>query len=126
MESGTTRSKRILIIEDQPIIAFDLAKLLKGMGYEVAGIASSVPRAIREIINDPPDAAVLDITLVRETSFLVAEALTEHGIPFLFLTGYTETEVPLAFQANHFLTKPVVTAALKSALESLWTSGPAA
>ncbi|MGA7326483.1 MAG: response regulator [Rhodomicrobium sp.] len=118
MLSESRRLKRILVVEDQSMIAYDLRALLMAMGYEVAGPASSISNAMEAIISDPPDAAVLDIALGKETSFSIAEALAERSIPFIFLTGYGESILPPALRTYPLLTKPVRKAELKAALES--------
>ncbi len=121
MLNEARRSKRILVVEDQSMIAYDLRALITAMCYEVAGPASSIGNAMEAIVSDPPDAAVLDVALGKETSFPIAEALAERSIPFFFLTGYAKSILPPALQTYPLLTKPVRKAELKSALEGIFT-----
>lgn len=87
-----TSSIRILVVEDQPLIAMDLEDLLVSRGYEVLGPKSTVAEAIDCLSRVTPDAALLDIDLHGETSFEVATALRGMGVPFVFATGTAESD----------------------------------
>ncbi|TBR27864.1 MAG: response regulator, partial [Reyranella sp.] len=82
--------KDILVVEDNMIIALDAESSLLRAGIETVRVASSVAQAMRAIATRPPDFALLDINLGRETSFAVAEHLDSLRIPFVFTTGYGE------------------------------------
>ena len=109
----------ILIVEDDSLIALDLAMSFEDAGLTVAGPAQNVRRALEIIDNDPPDCACLDYNLGRETSIPVAEALLERGIPFVFATGRladicAEHDLPNA----RILSKPVDPSAILLALQA--------
>src|SRR5436853_6439021 len=84
------RGRRFLVVEDEYVIAADLAASLEALGVEVVGPASSVAEALALLENDrePLDGAVLDINLGSERAYPVADVLRDLGIPYVFTTGY--------------------------------------
>jgi DNA-binding response OmpR family regulator len=78
---------RILVVEDEPLIAFNLADTIVRAGARVVGPASSVPQAASLIRHTAIDAAVLDFYLKRETAAPIAELLLGNDTPFLFHSG---------------------------------------
>src|SRR5580692_13038378 len=84
----------VLVVEDDPIIAMDLEDTILGFGVKTVRVAANVSRALAHIAERAPDFALLDIGLVQEKSFAVAERLEALGIPFAFVTGYS-TDVAL-------------------------------
>ena len=88
--SAADLPKDVLIVEDNMIIALDAESSILRAGVETVRVASSVAQAMQTIASRPPDFALLDINLGRETSFVVAEHLDSLGIPFVFTTGYGE------------------------------------
>jgi CRP-like cAMP-binding protein/CheY-like chemotaxis protein len=117
---------RILIAEDNYLIAEEVGELVRGYGYAVAGSAPSIERGLALIANDVVDGAVLDIDLAGTPSFPICRALNAKGVPFLFLSGYSpNTVVPDEFSKTVHLSKPLAPAALQSALRKLVGSAPA-
>ncbi len=80
----------VLVVEDNMIIALDAESALLRAGIASVRVASSVAQALKEIDENPPGFAFLDINLGRETSFEIAERLASLHIPFAFTTGYGE------------------------------------
>lgn len=120
---------RVLVVEDEPIVALELDYLLSSAGYEVLGPAYTVKQA--EALLENADTAVLDINLVGETSEPIATALKTGGKPFLILTALRDGAT-VGTWANHsraWLTKPVdsrrLLAELRSIAQSAGESGPA-
>ena len=99
--------RRILVVEDEPLIAFDVADHLTEAGFEVVGPVASVAAALRLLESKGCDMAVLDVNLGRETAAPIAEALTAKSLPFLALSGYSVDQLPDHFQCVAVLTKPV-------------------
>ena len=99
----------ILIIDDELIVAMALAEDLEAMGFLIAGPYGNAEEAARNLDEDRPDAAVLDVNLGRDrTSFVLAEKLQDRGTPFLFLTGYNEVgDHDTRFATARRLGKPV-------------------
>src|ERR1700736_3226044 len=89
----------VLIVEDDPIIALDFEDTILGFGVKTVRSAASVARALDLIEQRPPDFALLDVGLIREKSFAVAERLEALKIPFAFVTGYgADVRLPAAFR----------------------------
>src|SRR3954464_5353264 len=78
----------VLIVEDDPIIALDFEDTIRGFGVRTVRTAASGTRALDLIAARPPDFALLDVGLVRETTFAIAERLDGLRIPYVFVTGY--------------------------------------
>jgi DNA-binding NtrC family response regulator len=106
----------VLIVEDDPIIAIDFEDTILGFGVKTIRSAGNVAQALRMIAERAPDFALLDVGLVREKSFAIAERLNAMKIPFAFVTGYGADRVPPAFADRPRLPKPCSTEALESAL----------
>ncbi len=116
---------RILIVEDNYLVAEELRDVVRGCGYAVAGAAPSVESGLALIAEDTVDGAVLDIDLGGLPSFPMCRALTAKGVPFLFLSAYSaNTVVPAEFSKALHLPKPIVAADLKSALQTLVGAPP--
>jgi CheY-like chemotaxis protein len=112
-------SPRVLVVEDESLIAMLVEDGLETLGYEVVGPVGTVDAALRIVEQTPFDLALLDINLGGKQSFPIAEALESRGIPYVFLTGYDRSSLPLAFQHRFGLQKPFRMSALQQALEKL-------
>ena len=110
-------SKDVLIVEDDPLIALDVEDTLLGLGVPAVRSAATVATALDMITSRAPDFALLDVGLIREKSFAVAERLAWLKIPFAFITGYDEDKMPAAFADRPVLPKPYSIAGLLSLLE---------
>lgn len=107
----------VLIVEDDPIIAIDFEDRLLGFGVRQVRTAGSVAQALSAINARAPDFALLDVELIREKSFAIAERLAALDIPFVFVTGYgAETGIPPEFAARSRLQKPCSSDALFAVL----------
>ena len=101
--------KRLLLVEDEYLIATDLAWAFEQAGAEVIGPAGSVEEAL-ELVRDEGarlDGAVLDVNLRGERVFPVADALAAKGVPFLFATGYDASLIPVPYAGVPRHEKPV-------------------
>src|SRR5712671_5501795 len=78
----------VLIVEDDPIIALDFEDTILGFGVKMIRTAGSVAKALELMAGRAPDFALLDVGLVDEKSFAIAERLDAMKIPFVFVTGY--------------------------------------
>src|SRR3984893_7195356 len=97
----------VLIVEDDPLIALDFEDTILGFGVKSVRTAGNVARALEMIADRAPDFALLDVGLVREKGFAVAERLDALGIPFAFVTGYgADVRLPEAFAQTARLPKP--------------------
>jgi DNA-binding LytR/AlgR family response regulator len=93
-------------VEDEPLLALELAEILKEVGCEAVGPAGTPEGALRLIDAVRLDGAFLDANLRGHPVGEVAAALTRHGVPFAFVTGYGRESLPAAFQAVTMLNKP--------------------
>jgi DNA-binding NtrC family response regulator len=108
----------VLVVEDDPIIALDFEDTILGFGVKTVRSAASVAKALEMIVARVPDFALLDVGLVREKSFAIAERLEALKIPFVFITGYgAGVGLPQAFAQRPRLPKPYSTDALKAMLQ---------
>ncbi|SEL37100.1 Response regulator receiver domain-containing protein [Roseovarius nanhaiticus] len=88
--------RRILVLDDEALIALDLAGVLEDEGFAVCGPYNSVDDALDAIDAHAPDGAILDVNLGQDkTSAPVADRLGQHDIPFAFLTGYEQIDEKL-------------------------------
>jgi DNA-binding response OmpR family regulator len=85
---------RVLVVEDESLLAETLCDLMQDAGCEPVGPAATVAAALSLIDQVRIDVALLDIRLEREMSFPVAYALRSRGIPWLFLTSYEQRQLP--------------------------------
>ena len=117
MKTPSLRGRRILLVEDDYLIALDVATQLEDAGATVAGPAPSVATALGLLDREAGvDAAVLDVNLGQENSFPVARVLQERGIPFLFSTGYNPTDIPAEWRHVIVSTKPLRLGAVEELL----------
>jgi DNA-binding response OmpR family regulator len=108
----------VLIVEDDPIIAIDFEETILGFGVKTVRTAGTVAMALDMIAERLPGFALLDVGLVREQSFAVAERLDALKIPFAFATGYGADRVPAAFADRPRLPKPCSSDALRAVLRT--------
>jgi CheY-like chemotaxis protein len=107
----------VLIVEDDPIIAVDFEETIAGFGVATVRTAGSVAAALALLDSWKPEFALLDVGLIRENSFAVAERLRALGIPFAFITGYgAEVRLPAAFERQPRLPKPCSSDELRAIL----------
>jgi CheY-like chemotaxis protein len=100
-------ARRILIIEDESIVAESLGRALKSWGAEGAGMAATVEQALTLIDTTPAiDGALLDINLRGVRAYSVADRLMARGLPFIFTTGYSAPIIPDAYRHVAVLQKP--------------------
>lgn len=111
--------QKILIVEDETMIAIMLEDMLDELGYRVAGVAAKTPQALALIDSAPIDAAILDLNLAGHDSYDIAAALEDRGIPFLFSTGYAALAVEERYRSRPFLQKPFRQEELQKALSKM-------
>jgi len=106
-EGEKPRRHRVLIVEDEALVAMLIDDTLADNGFDVVGPASSVAQALRLIEGGAIDATVLDVNLGGgQTSYPIAEELKSHGVPFLFLTGYGAVGLEQKYASCPLLQKP--------------------
>jgi CheY-like chemotaxis protein len=121
MASLAERRLRILVVEDEILVAMNIEDMLLELGHEVAGIASRLGPALALAREAAFDAAMLDVNLAGESSFPVADLLAERGLPFLFATGYGLQGIEERYRSYPVLQKPFRTRDLSRAIAGLAT-----
>jgi CheY-like chemotaxis protein len=112
----TTEGLRILLIEDEPIVAVLAEDLLDAIGCTVVTTAGSVADAEAAIASHSFDIAMVDINLGGEDGLIAADALKARQIPYLVTTGYDTRDSAHAHASAPVLTKPYSLADLEAAL----------
>ena len=116
---------RILIVEDNFVVADALRYLIDGYGGSVSAIVPSVERALEALDAEHVDVAVLDINLNGASVVPLAEHLLARGIPFVFLSGYGGEELlPEHLRSHPRFDKPVEAERLVRALLRLTRRDP--
>jgi PAS domain S-box-containing protein len=106
-QEASPRRLRVLVVEDEAIVAFEIEQNLQDAGFEVVGPAARVAEALELLKEFGCDAAVLDINLGTETSEPIARLLSDKGTPFVTVSGYSHDQRPSGFRGGAFLTKPL-------------------
>jgi CheY-like chemotaxis protein len=116
---------RILIVEDEFLLAMELEMLLQQGGCVVLGPVSSVGQALAMLDGEPPDVALLDVNLKGERATPVAAALQARGVPFVLITGYSPPQLsePELREAPR-VDKPVNCRLLKRAVATALSDAP--
>jgi PAS domain S-box-containing protein len=118
-------SKTLLIVEDELLVAMELANALRTDGWQIMGPAASVEEAFALLADGPmPDAAVLDINLNGQTVYPVADLLHTRGVPYLFCTGYETATGDDRYREKPIVRKPAHPAVLIGELRLLLGSFP--
>lgn len=109
--------RRVLVVEDESLVAMLLETILEDMGCVPVGPASNIDEGAT-LVRDTADldAALLDVNVAGRQVFPVAEALKARGVPFVFSTGYGEGGLPEEWRGNTTIQKPFTEAAVRDAL----------
>jgi len=118
---GNLSSRRILVVEDERLIALDVQDILERWGCTVLGPVATNAEGLQLIVDDCPDAGILDVHLNGETSEPVADALRTQGRPFLVLTAYQKSHLTGALKDAPLLNKPVDEKKLWKQLSALFS-----
>jgi two-component sensor histidine kinase/DNA-binding response OmpR family regulator len=115
-DGATSRSlpgQRIMIVEDEALVAMILEDQLEELGISIVATCASVSEAINAIEKSAPEAAILDVNLGGQLVYPVADCLIDRGIPFVFITGYGRESVDRRYSFVKILEKPVERQALE-------------
>jgi PAS domain S-box-containing protein len=115
---------RLLIVEDETLVALELSKGLTDSGWDVVGPASTLEEAFQLLAdNDPPDVAILDVNLHGEMVYPLADLLEKRGVPFLFCSGYELLDHGNRYRHSPVLRKPTNLALLMAELRRILPIG---
>ncbi len=106
MSAGPPSSLRVLIVEDEAIIAVDLSDMIADLGHVVVMVANRLDIGLDFARSGRFDLAILDLNLRGILSFPIADVLRDQKIPFIFASGYGERGLIDGFRDAHVLTKP--------------------
>jgi CheY-like chemotaxis protein len=112
-------ARRVLLVEDEAIVAMMLEDMLAGMGYQPEGPAMSVASAMGFLDAGGIDAAILDINVGGGSSEAIADRLRALGLPFAFATGYAAAPSG-RFEGTPLLQKPYSEDELKRVLDGFF------
>lgn len=98
--------RRILVIEDEALVAMLIQDSLSELGYEVVAVAGTFGDAMKKATTLVFDLAVLDVNLNGQQTFPIADALAQRGRPFLFVTGYGPRALPESLRGVPTVCKP--------------------
>src|SRR5258708_9567213 len=101
-----SQARRVLVVEDETIVALFIEDLLVELGHEVAGVVYRLEEAMARADDRSFDFAILDVHLAGKEVFPFADALVDRGVPFLFATGYGMHGIPERLLDRPTLQKP--------------------
>jgi CheY-like chemotaxis protein len=113
---GVLAGCRVLVADDEPLIAMNLAEELEAAGAVVVGTAASMESAVALLGCEEVDAAVLDIMLGNELVYPLADSLSARSIPYVFATGYLTEALPEKYADIPICGKPFAANAVVEAL----------
>lgn len=119
-----TNRKRILIVEDEPVLAMLIEDMVQELGYEPIGPAMTTEAALALTVSEKLDGAILDMNLGGGVpSTPIAESLKSRDVPFIFATGYSSAQAAArmagAIGETTVLRKPFSVDALSAALSRM-------
>jgi len=112
-------ARKVLVVEDEALVAMLVEDALLDAGFGVLGPAATVEEALALLDRETPDAVVLDLNLAGETSTPVADCLAARSIPYVIATGYGATGLPPGHEDAVVLAKPYDPAELTSVLDRI-------
>ncbi|MFM9862823.1 MAG: response regulator [Micropepsaceae bacterium] len=120
MAPDSNARRRVLLVEDEALIALELEATLDAAGFDVVEHAATLAAAIGAAESAVIDAAVLDVSLARQQVWPAAKILLDRGIPILFLTGFASQTFPPPFDTIPKLEKPCPPEVLVARLTALF------
>ena len=118
VDAAPSDDKRILLVEDEELVALELSTELTRLGWAIVGPAATLQEA-EALLSKDFDAAVLDVNLRGRLVYPLAQALAERHVPFLFCTGYEMADPEGRFPNAPVIRKPAHPAAVSEALSDL-------
>jgi DNA-binding response OmpR family regulator len=114
--------KKVLIVEDDFLIAQDQGALLRTAGCFVCGMVGTSSAALKFLGNERPDGVLLDVNLRDRDASPVARALASRGVPFMLVTAYERLQLPAALRGWPCLSKPYSAESLVAMAERTFTA----
>lgn len=120
----TLAGKRILVVEDEYLVAIELAQTMEDMGAAIAGMTGSLSEAL-SLTEAPLDGALVDVQLGAECSFVLVDKLLAAGVPLILTSGYDVAVLPAHLRHCPRISKPVPPATLERLAGELFGGGAA-
>jgi DNA-binding response OmpR family regulator len=120
MSENESARHRILVVEDEMLIAMVIEDAVHDSGGQVVGPAATLEKALKLVEEEEFDAAILDVTIRGGKVYPVAERLLKRGVPFVFASGYGDWALPAELRDKPRLTKPFTAAALEEQIRLLY------
>ena len=114
---ASRKARRVLVVEDEYIVALEAEDLLAELGYVVVAAAPTLNDALLAAQAKKFDCAILDVNLGGELSYPIAEMLTERGVPFIFATAYPTYTIDHGYRHVPKVQKPFDGRSLGAAIE---------
>lgn len=118
-KKSALKNARVLILEDEWMIATHMVELLEDYGCKVVGPANRIAKALELVSAEAIDGALLDLNVAGETAYGVAQALRDRGVPFTFVTGYSSGLINEDYRDRASIQKPINATKFRQALESM-------
>src|SRR5262245_22601490 len=112
-------ARRVLILEDEAMIAGLIESILSAAGWSVVGPVATLERAFEAIDRGRLDAALLDVRINGHDAYAVADVLMGRGIPFIFVSGFTRKQMPPGYRNCAYIAKPFTPDAILARLEEV-------
>ena len=116
MSKRELSNRKVLVVEDEMMIAMLIEDMLDEFGCELVGPATNVPRALDLIGKERVEIAVLDLNLDGQDTYAIADVLQQKNVPFIFATGYGSTGLRKEYGNRPVLQKPFQARDLEIAL----------
>ena len=113
------RTVRVLIVEDEPMIALDFEDVLIDAGFQIAGVVGKLEKAMALIESGVCDAAIVDANLAGVSASPAAIALAARGLPYIVTSGYSPEQMKGDFPGAIYIQKPCRPAMLLQTLHHL-------
>ena len=97
---------RVLVVEDEFLVALELSRIVERAGYSVVGPAETVATTRKMLAQQEVDLALLDINLRGELVFPIADYLEAIGLPYIFVTGNSPSSLPVEYRHRPVVQKP--------------------
>jgi two-component SAPR family response regulator len=120
MSKSEMSGRRILVVEDEMLIALTIEDVVQDCGGKVVGPVATLEEALKLVEEEEFDAAILDVSIRGSKVYPVAEALVARDIPFVFASGYGDWALPEELRDKPRLMKPFTVATLEEQVRSLY------
>jgi DNA-binding NtrC family response regulator len=110
------RVLRALVVEDEELVSMLTEGMLQDLGFAIGGIAATLEDGLKLARDEDFDLALVDVNLNSHVAEPIAKYLLDHGIPFVFVTGYSQASAASAFARVPVLRKPFTAAQMEDAV----------